>query len=180
MFWEHTVIVQLQFLTHSWLGRELAIGFARYSVFLLVAWALVRERTTKDKRVRHMMHEAGWSGFFALFLALTTSHFLERVRPFAVFPDISLLVSAPLSQFALPSAHTAFSFGIATACLWGATVQKDIIAPVILASLVGLGRILVGVHYPTDVIAGIGVGVFAYGCVRTMHYVVRSVYPHRV
>lgn len=171
--WEHTLILRLQALTHGSLGTTFAIFAARYCIFILIAWVLWRERTTKDVPLRHAMHEAGWSGATALLVALCLSEVIQRHRPFLLFSDVHLLIPLPLSQFSFPSAHTALAFGIAFACLWGAKRYRDVLIPMILATIVGLGRVLVGVHYPTDVMAGILVGGLCFALVRTMHHFVR-------
>ncbi len=179
MPWEHLFILRLQLLTDTPLGLWFAIFAARYVIFVLIVWVIWRERTTKIASLRHAMHEAGWSGAFALLLALCLSEVIHRSRPFTVFSDIHILVPIPLSQYSLPSAHAALAFGIAFACLWGADRKREVFIPVMLAALVALGRVLVGVHYPTDVLAGIGVGALSFALVRTMHHVVRHL-PKRV
>lgn len=173
------MILRLQVLNQLPLGNAFAVFAARYCIFFLIAWVLFRERTSKDTIVRHAMHEAGWSGIFALFLALILSAVIQRNRPFLTFLDVQMLIPMPLSQYSLPSAHTALAFGIAFACLWGAKRPMDVFIPILFASLVGLGRVLVGVHYPTDVLAGICVGGLSFALVRTMHYVVRHL-PKRI
>ncbi|MBP7134397.1 phosphatase PAP2 family protein [Patescibacteria group bacterium] len=173
MMTDYQLILQLQYLTQSPLGHLVAVFLARWCVFLLVAWVFWRERTTKEATVRHAMREAVWSGLFALLIALLLSDSIARARPFVALPDVSLLVPAPLSLYSLPSAHTSFAFGVAIACLWGASRRREVLVPVGLAALVGMGRILVGVHYPSDIFAGMLVGIFSFSCVRFMHHVVR-------
>jgi undecaprenyl-diphosphatase len=179
MPWEHLLVLRLQLLTDTPFGLGFAVFAARYAIFVLIAWVIWRERTTKIATLRHAMHEAGWSGAFALLLALCLSEVIQRGRPFTVFSDTYLLVPTPLSQYSLPSAHSALAFGIAFACLWGADRKRDVFIPVLLAALVALGRVLVGVHFPTDVLAGIGVGGLSFALVRTMHHFVRHL-PKRV
>ena len=176
---EHGLITHLQFLTESPIGDFFAVFAARWCVFLLVAWVIWSERTTKDSVTRHAMREAGWSGMFALLLALCLSSMIERDRPFFVLSDVHMLIPMPLSQYSFPSAHTSFAFGVAFACLWGARRAREILIPMMLAATVALGRVLVGVHYPSDVFAGLCLGGFAFAVVRTMHHLVRHI-PKRV
>ncbi len=173
MMIDHGIMLQLQYLTHSPVGQFIAVFLARWCVFILVAWVFWRERTAKEVTVRHAMREAVWAGLFALLIALLSSDSIGRARPFVAWSDVSLLVPAPLSLYSLPSAHTSFAFGVATACLWGATRRREVLVPVGLAALVGIGRVLVGVHYPSDIIAGMMVGIFSFLCVRFMHHAVR-------
>ena len=83
---------------------------------------------------------------------------VQRPRPFVTFTDLQILIPTP-SEFSFPSGHTSSSF--AAASVFYAHLPKKIGVPaVILAGLIGLSRLYVGVHYPTDVIAGILMGIF--------------------
>ncbi len=78
------------------------------------------------------------------------------------FPNI---VAKPTS-WSFPSGHTSSSFGAAFPMLMRAKKKYGIPA-MILALLIGISRIYVHVHYPTDIIAGIIVGILA-GFVSTI------------
>jgi len=74
-----------------------------------------------------------------------------RERPFITHPAISC-AAAPLDRYSFPSGHTlhAVSFAILGAHYWPALA-----APLAaFAALVALSRIVLGLHYPTDVAAG--------------------------
>lgn len=88
--------------------------------------------------------------------------FIQRPRPFNFdgwpeafnFPN---LVKQP-SSWSFPSGHTSSSFGAAFPFLLKAKKKYGIPA-FILAFLIGISRIYVHVHYPTDIIGGIIVGI---------------------
>lgn len=83
---------------------------------------------------------------------------VQRPRPYMTFQDIQILIPTP-SEFSFPSGHTSSSF--AAASVFYTHLPKKIGVPaVVLAGLIGLSRLYVGVHYPTDVIAGILMGIF--------------------
>ena len=66
----------------------------------------------------------------------------------------------------IPSGHTATMFAFATGIMF--VFPKLRWWAFILAALVGLSRIVVGMHYPTDVFAGILTGVIAAFVVRNL------------
>lgn len=82
---------------------------------------------------------------------------IQRPRPYTMLPDLTVLV--PLeTEFSFPSGHTTASFAVA--CIYFRMLPKKYgIAALVLAALIGLSRLYVGVHYPTDVLGGLIVGV---------------------
>lgn len=84
--------------------------------------------------------------------------FVARPRPYVVAPDL-VLSAGPESSTSMPSGHAALSFAAATLV---ARRHPDL-APAALgwATAVALSRVTLGVHYPTDVVAGalLGAGV---------------------
>ena len=83
---------------------------------------------------------------------------VKRPRPFVTFTDLQILIPTP-SQYSFPSGHTSSSFA-AAAVFYRHLPKKIGIPSIILAGLIGFSRLYIGVHYPTDVIAGVVMGVF--------------------
>ena len=84
--------------------------------------------------------------------------FILRDRPFKVYPFIEKLSEGGDSSF--PSGHTMEVFAMAAA-LSLLFRKKQIIIPIYLwAMLVAYSRMALGVHYPSDVLAGIIIGTF--------------------
>ena len=100
----------------------------------------------------------------ALFTNITLKDLIARPRPFHVSDAIMPLIEHP-SSFSFPSGHTSGSLTAAFA-LYKTMPRKVGIPAVILASLIGLSRIYVGVHYPTDVLGGLAVAIVSsiWGC----------------
>ncbi|MCR5416078.1 MAG: phosphatase PAP2 family protein [Pseudobutyrivibrio sp.] len=88
---------------------------------------------------------------------IVLKHVFMRCRPCWLEPDVQLLVGIP-DDYSFPSGHTNASFAVATAIFtrnkkWG-------IAALVLAVLIGISRLYVFVHWPTDVLVGMLTGIF--------------------
>jgi len=80
-----------------------------------------------------------------------------RQRPFGTHADIAM-GTAPLDRGSFPSGHTlhAVAFGVITVAWFPALAW--LVAP--FAALVALSRMVLGLHYPSDVLAGAALGAF--------------------
>ena len=88
---------------------------------------------------------------------LMLKNIIARPRPYDMIEGLKTLVAAP-TDFSFPSGHTASSFAAATV-LFLTLPKKYGIPAIILAALMGFSRLYIGVHYPTDVLAGLISGV---------------------
>jgi undecaprenyl-diphosphatase len=80
---------------------------------------------------------------------------LKRRRPPAAIPGFRSLVT-PSDEFSFPSGHTSGAFLFSTLCV---LCFGTVALPLYLwASLVGLSRVLLGVHFPGDILAGAAIG----------------------
>lgn len=82
-----------------------------------------------------------------------------RIRLCDVNTSIQLLIARP-DDFSFPSGHTGASFA-AVAALYSAGEKKLWKPALALAILIAFSRLYLYVHYPTDVLGGIVVGIFA-------------------
>jgi membrane-associated phospholipid phosphatase len=83
---------------------------------------------------------------------------IHRDRPFTTYPYIEKLSSGGDSSF--PSGHTLEAFAMAAAISLLFRRKKIIIPVYTWAVLVAYSRMALGVHYPSDVLAGILIGTF--------------------
>ena len=77
---------------------------------------------------------------------------VARPRPYTRLEDLMILVPEP-GEFSFPSGHASSSFAAAVV-LFRQLPKKFGTPALTLAVLIGLSRLYVGVHYPTDVLAG--------------------------
>lgn len=76
-------------------------------------------------------------------------------RPRPVLEGLPPLGGAP-SSLSFPSAHALSSFAVATAMV---RVDSAMAGALVVALLISLGRPYLGMHYPSDVLAGAALGV---------------------
>jgi undecaprenyl-diphosphatase len=79
----------------------------------------------------------------------------ERPRPYAKQNDIQL-GAAPLDRYSFPSGHTLHAVSFTIICLNYFPQLAWLLIP--FASLVAVSRVVLGLHYPTDVLAGAIIG----------------------
>ena len=108
--------------------------------------------------------KAGLSASLALIIgALITNvalkNLMARIRPYEVVAGLTRIIEQQ-HDFSFPSGHTCASFAAAFA-LYRTLPRKWGIACLVLAALISFSRLYVGVHYPSDVLGGVVVGIFA-------------------
>lgn len=96
---------------------------------------------------------------FSIYLPIywILKHGLKRRRPPDVIPTFKSTITAS-DKFSFPSGHSAaaFLFANLTALFYGIVAWPLYI----WATFVALSRVLLGVHFPSDIFAGIGLGTF--------------------
>ena len=143
----------------------LAVFLANYFQYFLIALAVfLLFLKVKDKRRRIFI-----CLFFAFSAILSRGliteiirFFYSRPRPFAVFNLSPLINQNPTGSF--PSGHMTFYFVLAlTVFLLNKKWAWSFIGGVIL---MGLARIFVGVHWPSDILGGILIALLSYFITR--------------
>ena len=111
------------------------------------------------KKTRKVGLTAGISlGLEAILINLTIKKLVGRTRPYIVNEAIEYITTRP-SDNSFPSGHTGCVFAVASVIFF-MMPKKVGIPAMIVASLVGISRLYVGVHYPTDIIGGFIIGMF--------------------
>lgn len=81
----------------------------------------------------------------------------SRGRPFDTYPQIIPLINKP-HDFSFPSGHTSMAFTIAS-ILYRLLDKRIGGVALVIAFLIGFSRLYLGVHFFSDVLAGIFVGL---------------------
>jgi undecaprenyl-diphosphatase len=102
---------------------------------------------------------AALSAGLALAIGKVVSELVDRSRPFVAHPDQVHLFSGHSADPGFPSDHATAAFAIAMAIYlrkrsWG-------IVALVAAAVLSIGRVAIGVHYPSDVVAGAALGCAA-------------------
>ena len=157
---------------NDWNIHDLSRGISHSGVILPVGvptamgiYALIQ----KDQALLKDAIYIGTSVIEALSLTYGLKYTIDRQRPYEKYPD-KIRPIEPEDSPSFPSGHTTAAFSLATSL--SITYPKwYVIAPsAIWACGVGLARINQGVHYPSDVLTGAGIGV---GCAFVNVYVNR-------
>jgi undecaprenyl-diphosphatase len=99
---------------------------------------------------------AGIGAGLALACAQVISRAVDRPRPFVSDPGSVHLFARHVADAGFPSDHATAAFAIATAIFL--RDRRLGAAVLVLAGVLAAGRVALGVHYPTDVVAGAGLG----------------------
>jgi undecaprenyl-diphosphatase len=133
-------------------------------IWILICLVLLIFRKTRS---------AGAAGILALVFSLCVNnvilkHAFSRTRPYEVVDGL-ILLTEKATDFSFPSGHAGSSFAAATA-IFCMSKSKGRIAALVLAVLIAFSRLYIGIHYPTDVLAGTVTGILcglaAARCVR--------------
>ncbi len=149
-------------LTHQ--GYLLAIPLALY-----ILYAGSRSRTTGGKSHAAAALAAVIIAILAVPLAEALGNLLKmliaRPRPCQTLEGVRLLLLCP-SSFSLPSSHAITSFAFATPLLVLTRPFLPLswrLVPLLLAGAIAFSRPYLGLHYPSDVLAGAALGAAMAG-----------------
>lgn len=94
---------------------------------------------------------------------VTIKSIVRRKRPCHTYPEVKLLITTP-SDYSFPSGHTTSSFACSTVMMFYNPVFG--IVGYIYAALTAFSRLYLFVHYFSDVMSGILLGI----CIGTVVY----------
>jgi undecaprenyl-diphosphatase len=150
-------------LHHHWVGTLFSdIEKVSIPVMVVITAALwFFSRPGGDRKWKLACGSGFASAALAYAVAFVIHHAWSRPRPYA-----SHHISHPWSNTtdaSFPSDHATVSFAIAFAILAFDTAAGVIF--LVIAAIIAVGRLFIGAHYPSDVLAGLVIGLIAAGVV---------------
>ena len=111
-----------------------------------------------------------------LFGNILLKNIVRRPRPFQVDTGVIPLITP--GEYSFPSGHTTSSF--AAACSIYFHNKRAGIVAFVMAAWIAFTRMYLFVHYPTDILGGIVLGVLcAHGGNRILNFVQKKIEKHR-
>lgn len=158
---ESDIILRIQHEFTSPTSRGL-IGFcARWVIYFFIPFAVILRKVF---HIKDAIILSGWTALLAFAISSSLAAIIGRVRPYLAGVGIEAIVPPNIQSGSFPSSHTAVATGVAV-ILMTMNVPSGILA-ICLALLVGFGRVAAGMHYPTDVVGGMMVGILSCLIVR--------------
>lgn len=141
----HQKLIKQLFSLVSRLGN----GVFWYILILLIPFAYGIE-------MLHVSLQMMLTGLIGLAIYKLVKSKTTRLRPYNSHPEI-ILGTTPLDQYSFPSGHTLHAVGFSIIAIHYIPELSIILVPFTI--LTAFSRIVLGLHYPTDVIAGAFVGL---------------------
>lgn len=153
---------QLLLALNRW-GAQAPILWSSLSVLGLglSAW-LVLLMLLRPERPHHARVQAAliWCLPIGGLLTHLPKQWLGWPRPAAVLGESLQVIGQPLFQHAMPSGHALTAFTVAALCSLGRVGARPLrLGLWLLAMAVALSRVVVGAHWPGDVLAGAALGL---------------------
>ncbi len=155
-----------------WLA-QLCASWLIFAFAPLIVWCAWR--CAKHREAKRLIISAVVDAIIAFLVSVACGQFIRRVRPFHASTLVHLLVAVPGTQFSFPSSHSTIAFALAT--LLALHDRSRAVWWFAIAVGVAVGRVAVGVHYPTDVLTGMVIGVLttlALEAITKKHWLKKS------
>lgn len=152
---EFSILYALQNIHTEWMDRIMVfftkLGSGGMTWMIIAAFMLIWKKT-------RMCGIASLTALNIMFLTcnLFLKNAVKRMRPCWIDTTVELLIPAP-RDYSFPSGHTFAAFTVAY-CIYYYHRKAGIMA-FVLAGIIGFSRLYLFVHFPTDVLAGMILGI---------------------
>ncbi len=108
-----------------------------------------------EEKMRAIGVECLTSLFASHLVVQVLKRLITRQRPYNIFKNINTF-NIFHKDYSFPSGHTTASFSLAT--VFSLNIPSFMLLFMSISSIVGISRVYLGVHYPSDIIVGIVLG----------------------
>ncbi len=125
-------------------------------VFLLMHHEVFKAKSTLQILLQKKKEILGafFVGIFAYLLSFIFKLFFQTLRPFDLLNGVNPLFFP--TDYSFPSGHATFFFALAFSMLFNH--RNSGIIFLVFAFLIGIARVIAGVHFPVDILGGILLG----------------------
>ena len=143
---------------HSHSPDRVLVFYAKYGIVLFAVLLLLSFRNARKTNIGEVAKTiwTGSSAIVALGIAQLIGNQVNRPRPYATLDNVHLLI-ARTTDFSFPSDHATTVAAVAAGLLLLADRRLGLLAGG-AALAMAFSRVYAGVHYPTDVLAGLATG----------------------
>lgn len=150
--WAHTLnraASYRAFLCACRVASYLGDGILWYAIILALPWVAGEAGLRCSK---HML----LAGLISLLIYKLTKRRVCRPRPYQSCPEIRVCARV-LDPFSFPSGHTFHAVGFSLVLAYHFPLGAALLVPIVL--VIALSRVVLGLHYPSDVLGGAGLGL---------------------
>ena len=153
------------FSAHNiWLNRTI-VFLAEYLIYPLLLWIVIlayKAWKADDGKVFYGYCKAVVAGLAGRFVvASIIRHFYHHVRPFVALHLTPLFNE---TSYSFPSGHSIFLFALSTGVYFVNKKYGRILYGI--SFVICLARIAAGVHYPSDILGGMVLGILTAYCIE--------------
>lgn len=149
-FWNILFIILSDILSYIYIIAIIVLFFVSFIEY---------EKLEFLKKYRFILLIACLSGFSTQILVNTLKLIIQRPRPFQTYPDLIHLFSHIPTSFSFPSGHTGAAFGFLIPIILYKDKTWKKLSFLIFPIAMGFSRLYLGVHYLSDVIMGMFLGI---------------------
>lgn len=129
----------------------------------------------KNDTLKHQAFEVFSTVVVAAVISEAFKYTINRDRPAVTYPE-EIFPYKELTSGSFPSGHTSLAFGTAASLSIQFKKWYVVVPAYLWAGSVAYSRMYLGVHYPTDVLAGAAIGI---GSAYLSHWLNKKLFPGR-